>query len=650
MGTGIETAIRKEMDGMNIQMQVCGLIMMLFLLYFFQRKKKLGLYTENLFRRVLLVTILCVCLDILSIIVIRNNALVPDSVLKLVCKTYIVSLIWVGFYGLVYTCLDIYSGSKYQKILNGCIAIVLAGTLLIYCLPIYYFVDQNDVYTYGAAVLTTYVFAVFFVVLTLVLVCVKGKSMNPKRREAVRIWMLVWIVAAVIQFLNNQILLVGYASSLGMMILFFELENPEANLDRSTGAYNSHALMEFLKQEYEKEQRFCVLLISLERYLNREWGVQQTEHVIRAVARFLETIPGTMVFKNVQRELVVVFQNGEDLATGFEKIKERFSKEWGSGIPGEPPVELKPTYLVIPDSSVVEKPEEILQLFQYFMMQKSQAENNVIVIGREAALKMREREEMEEIILSAMEEDRIEVFYQPIYSTRKKQFVAAEALVRIRNRNGGIVLPDRFIGVAEETGLIAKIGERVFEKVCCFIKEQDIRKYGLEYIECNLSVVQCEDHELANIYMRIMDKYQVDPSCINLEITESASIRTRNILVKNMQILMEYGVQFSLDDFGNGQSNLNYIVDMPVSIVKFDKDMSQAYFVSQKAQYVMEAAMHMIHGMELKIVSEGIETEEQVNTITELGIEYIQGYYFSRPLPEDEFMAFIKRENRAGEL
>ena len=108
---------------------------------------------------------------------------------------------------------------------------------------------------------------------------------------------------------------------------------------------------------------------------------------------------------------------------------------------------------------------------------------------------------------------------------------------------------------------------------------------------------------------------------------------------------MEYGVYFSLDDFGTGQSNLNYIVDMPVNIVKFDREMSQAFFRDEKAKYVMNAAMQMIHGMKLKIVSEGIETKDQYLAMEELDIDYIQGYYFSKPLPEAEFLSFLQENN-----
>ena len=127
---------------------------------------------------------------------------------------------------------------------------------------------------------------------------------------------------------------------------------------------------------------------------------------------------------------------------------------------------------------------------------------------------------------------------------------------------------------------------------------------------------------------------------------KEGSIVKRKRLMENMNKLIDYGVTFSLDDFGNGQSNLNYIVDMPVQIVKFDRDMIQSYFKNEKAKLVLNATMRMVHDMGLKVVSEGVETKEQLDMLVELGIDYIQGYYFSKPLPADEFMAFMIENNK----
>jgi EAL domain-containing protein (putative c-di-GMP-specific phosphodiesterase class I) len=224
----------------------------------------------------------------------------------------------------------------------------------------------------------------------------------------------------------------------------------------------------------------------------------------------------------------------------------------------------------------------------------------------------------------------------------KGHFSSAEALVRIRDVDGSIVPPGQFISVAEETGLIDQLGERVFEKVCQFIQRERIWKFEIEYIEVNLSVRQCEARALAGKYQAIMEQYDIKPSMINLEVTESASIRRRNVLIQNMEKLIEYGVSFSLDDFGNGESNLNYIVDMPVEIVKFDRDMTKSYFDNSKGRLVMETVTRMILNLGLKIVSEGVETEEQLETMKQLGVQYIQGFYFSKPLPQDEFIRFVK--------
>jgi EAL domain-containing protein (putative c-di-GMP-specific phosphodiesterase class I) len=142
-----------------------------------------------------------------------------------------------------------------------------------------------------------------------------------------------------------------------------------------------------------------------------------------------------------------------------------------------------------------------------------------------------------------------------------------------------------------------------------------------------------------------MEKYGVKPSMINLEVTESATIRTRNVFMQNMERLISYGVSFSLDDFGNGESNLNYIVEMPLEIVKFDRDMTRAYFEKSKGKLVMETATRMILDMGLKIVSEGVETKEQLEVMKQLGVQYIQGYYFSKPLPLNEFVKFVKEYN-----
>lgn len=371
---------------------------------------------------------------------------------------------------------------------------------------------------------------------------------------------------------------------------------------------------------------------------------QYADKMLRDIVRHADRIKGIKVFKTMERELAFLTDDEQRMWEVFRDVKDYINISWVENAE-EGQAKAAPFYVILPDSLLLGNVGELFLMLRHFRIgkRKDSAENSIILDEAQIG-KYKEREKTESMLRSALEDDRIEVFYQPIYSTKEHRFVSAEALVRIRDLDGTIVPPGKFIPVAERNGLISRIGERVFDKTCAFIQKNRLREqYGIEYVEVNLSVRQCEDPKLAETYIQIMEKYQLDPSCISLEITESASIRAKDNLLENMRVLMDYGVRFALDDFGNGESNLNYIVDMPVSIVKFDRDMSQAYFASHKARFVMEAAMHMIHDMKLEIVSEGIETKEQADAIEALGIEYIQGYYFSKPLPGEEFLEFVAK-------
>lgn len=636
---------------MNIQMQMGGVCILLLLLYFYKRQKTIGLFTGKIFLRALYVTLTCLVLDIVSIVLIVNQDKVPLWLVEAECKTYLVSLIATGFMALIYANADIRHLARVDKFTRRLTAAVAGIAIFIFVSPISIYYDGgNVVYTHGLACSATYVGALVLILATLIKLFLQGKNMNPKRRGAIRLWLIIWIIAALIQFLNSWLLLVGFAGALGMIILFFELENPEIFMDRNTGFYNSNALAEFIRQRYRLGSNSYGILVSLENIQEKNIPVAKIEAAMAEIVRFIRQLPDTMVFKTDEREFSLSFESPEAFERTRDILYRRFQQGWLESSPeysdGEP-LFLQPHFLLIPSGSVVKSAEEMLGLLKYFRLHCSDVPGSyTLVLDEQTIAKKREQDEMLETIAQAIKEDRVEVFYQPIYSTAKKKFVSAEALVRIRRTDGSIMPPGLFIPVAEETGLIGKIGDIVFEKTCRFIKESEITKYGIEYIEVNLSIVQCEDEALAQKYIGILQKYDLPPQRINLEITESAAIAEKKILLNNMHKLIDYGVTFSLDDFGNGQSNLNYIVEMPVEIVKFDHDMTQAYFETEKAKFVLEAAARMIHNMRLKIVSEGVETEEQLNVLTDLGIDYIQGYYFSKPVEAKTFIEFVRERNQ----
>lgn len=631
---------------MNIQMQLSGLIVLLLILYFYVRYDTVGLYTEKLFLRALCTTILCLVLDILSVVLIAYMDRFPDVLVRGECKLYLFSLVFTGYMAFSYACSDTFDRSKANKFVRIFGIAVAVDGVVISLTPVEIFCEDGVVYTYGPACIATYIGALILILVTLFSVMNKERIMNPRRRKAIEVWMIMWIVAALIQFFNSQILIVGFASAMGMVILFYELENPEASIDRKTGFFNARAFTDYVRQKYNEEADICGVLISLENPHANDVQSGQIENSMLEITEFLRIVPEAKKFKTDDREYALVFEDREELDRAFAMIDARFQRNWLDSGDNMTSVMLNPYYVLVPTGKAARNADELMSLLKYFRVHcMDNPENHIVSIDEDNVEKKRAREKILSEILAAMNEDRVEVFFQPIYSTDTRKFVSAEALVRLRGKDGGIVPPGLFIPVAEATGLISRLGEIVFEKTCQFIKECQPERYGLQYIEVNLSVVQCEDKSLAEKYIRIMERYQINPSFINLEITESASIIMKKILLENMSTLIAYGVSFSLDDFGNGQSNLNYIVDMPVQIVKFDKDMTQAYFENEKARYVLQAATDMIQGLQLRIVAEGVETAEQLRELERLGIDYIQGYYFSKPVEAERFMELLKMKN-----
>ncbi len=623
---------------MNIQAQLCGIILLVIMIIFYVRYKSLRLNTQIMFQILLVVTLFCVLFDMISIWAIVEMLLVSRTFVVAVCKTYLSFLVLVGLVGLLYQCADIYrKQKKFVWVTIAAALIALIEICLIICLPINIIRHGRTVYTAGPSVFATYLCVAVFLAGNFVMTVIKSRHIDGRRKLAVRLWLAICVVAAGIQFFNNELLLVGYALAVGIMVIFLILENPEFLVDQTTRLYNQSAMLLYAEKLYNKDKRFAVLSVWFSLGISQADDETREQKVMVEFSRRLPDLPNTKVFKMSDDEAWLIFDSTEQIDSTLEKFKafiEGGRREIGTMAQVE--------YIYVPDSELVCDAQELFHLMQYAKWKgKEQGSAHFRQIDKAFVEQMKTEEDMEVMLREALTDDRIEVFYQPIYSTKEQKFVSAEALVRMRDKAGALVPPSDFIPVAESNGMILELGETVFRKVCRFFVEQRLEQYGIHYIEVNLSVVQCAYQGLSEDFIAIMKEYGVDPKYINLEITESASLSAKQLLLENMERLIDYGVHFSLDDFGTGQSNLNYIVDMPVDIVKFDREMSQAFFKDEKAKYVMNAAMQMIQGMELQIVSEGIEEAGQYEAMEKMNIDYIQGFYFSKPLPEKEFLEFI---------
>ena len=253
---------------------------------------------------------------------------------------------------------------------------------------------------------------------------------------------------------------------------------------------------------------------------------------------------------------------------------------------------------------------------------------------------------IDKILTRAIENKSFDVFYQPIYNVPKKKYCSAEALVRLTDEEFGNIPPSMFIAHAERTNQIHIIGDFVLEKVCEFLGSQKPEALGLEYIEVNLSAAQCMESDLVEKIRSWLEKYNVSPDKLRLEITESAASFNPQIVEKNINSLKTMGINFALDDYGTGYSNIKKVISLPFDVVKLNKSFVYEQENSSNSS-IVEDTIHMLRMLGKEILVSGIETEEQAQLFTGLkdgkkhSCEYLQGFYFSHPLSQSEFVKFL---------
>ncbi|MHA0862891.1 putative bifunctional diguanylate cyclase/phosphodiesterase [Enterobacter wuhouensis] len=245
----------------------------------------------------------------------------------------------------------------------------------------------------------------------------------------------------------------------------------------------------------------------------------------------------------------------------------------------------------------------------------------------------------------ALERDQFELWYQPTWYAGQKTIHGFEALLRWRHPEQGVLLPNLFIPSLEQTGLIIPVGNWAIEAACRqlhFWTEQGFIQWTLSF---NLSPIQFEQPDIFTIVSSMLQKYDLSPSRLILEVTESTALKNLDRSIELLNAFNQAGITVSIDDFGTGYSNLLMLSVLPAKELKIDKSFVSSMLENEKSRKLVETIIHIARTMEMSIVAEGIETEEQQAVLTDLGCDYLQGFLFSRPLPAEQVPWLLLQKN-----
>lgn len=249
---------------------------------------------------------------------------------------------------------------------------------------------------------------------------------------------------------------------------------------------------------------------------------------------------------------------------------------------------------------------------------------------------------------SALEQEQFQIYLQPKYRIKDEVLIGAEALVRWIHPEWGFQSPAEFIPLFERNGFITKLDQFVWDKACAVLREWEDERLAPISVSVNVSRADIYNADLADILIRTVQKYNIPTSRLHLEITESAYTENPTQIIDTVGHLRDLGFIIEMDDFGSGYSSLNMLNEMPIDILKLDMKFIQSETAKPNTKGILQFIIGLARWMELDVVAEGVETKGQLERLREIGCDFVQGYYFAKPMPCEDFKVLLKESIKSG--
>lgn len=628
---------------MEIRTPIIAILVLSILIIIYLRKTKPQLCSSRVFFAFLILAFVNILSEIMECYVFIYLGGSYNALRRSVQSFYIGSLLVCTYTMVLY----IYSKVTIRRGVSAKICAVLAVPLIAGIISIltgkaqYGRTQTGFYYNYGTMIVICYFIGFLYLFSMVIGLLIYRKRLRRENFIALFSGAVMWVLSAAYQYFTKGVQVSSIAMMIMALVVFLVIENPKELFERAIpNVKNKDAFTMYLLERYGSEKAFFIVSViftgktSVQTAANRDELYKLQADVAELVKDKLD-IDGYLSSWNTLSFVVASPEKTEE----FMNIINNYKVDGGN---------YKLTFAVIDAFKCASDANEALQILTYVSgeyIYKQSSPN--LVIDENVIDKMRYRNTIEDVVRESVRNKAFDVYYQPILSVSDGAFSSAEALVRLkRPDSANYISPEDFIPIAEKCGLIQQIDDLVFEKVCSFIAKENISSFGVKTIEVNLSGNEVVDYQAFERLSRKMEKYHIPPKFINFEITETAYIYNDEAFRENVRRLKEMGSTFSMDDFGSGYSNLLEILKMDYILVKMDKEFVWNCLDKNKPENLkmLQYTINFLKEYGLHILAEGVETMEQAKILIDNGVEYLQGFYYSRPIPEKEYIEFLNTQ------
>ena len=622
----------------NYNFVLPGFMILLILLVYYLSRPQVSIQINRTFIVLLLIDCLVIVFDLVASEADSNAASMPIWFLYLVNLLYFLLFNARSFWFYLYT-MDIlhlqFRGLPAIKVLFGSIFLIAE---FITCMSVFsgdvFYIDSVG-YHAGPFYHIIYVTFIFYIFLSLLFLWFYANSLSRYELISAVAFNLILLAGNIVRYLMPQYLVMNTFCLMAILIMYLTFQNPDLYTSGRGPTLNRKAFHIMVEEAWERGP-YRILCFVLRNYTDEReiYGYNQMDQGITLISEYLASqFPKLQCFYLRNGCFAILGSGAMDWDAMQNQIADRFQQSWRAD---EADLFLNVSFVRISSEANHEDVNMILdRLLTAFSEAGRKVGGGNVLIDLDQIHEIDHQVDVKRALEHAIDHDEVEIYLQPLIDSETDQMIGAEVLARIRNEEGRIIPPGVFIPIAEQNGQINRLGAQVFEKACRFISEGNLEKTHLEWLNVNLSPIQCMKKDLAQEFSQILSQYAVDADRIHLEITEASMIDLA-MLQKQIVTLKDNGFQFALDDYGSGYSNLTRVKHYPFINIKLDMEVVWDYF--REKDVLLPAIVQAFKQLHLSITAEGIETEDMAEAMKEIGCDYLQGYYFSQPLPVSEFL------------
>lgn len=636
------------------QYEIAAAVIMLVLLVLHTSERKI--YTKlSYFYTVILIISLCTAIaDEAAIYTLANYSRFPIWVNYF---TNVLYSIMSNCMYMLYIMYAIYATKMDDRIKQwGRYALLIPGILVITLVMTtpttgWAFTIEDGVYTQGVGFYFMYAGAVGYVILATGLAIYNRKAISRIQLMAIIYFAFALVICAVCTVLMPEYLLNAFVTVIGLILVYLSMESDLVDSDKRLDTFNGNALNKQIDKSLREEKDFFLVVLRVGNYekLNASLGYENVDKILHQIAQFLlEKTPGRRVFHLTGVQFVAYMEGDvKDVSAMVRCCEERFSHNFRlKNLKNEVVVPYEITVIHAPEHG--RQLEQIGGLIEYSYNEARFGDpRHTLWVDDRIVKEYNRRMIVESALDVAVRNGGFEVHYQPIKCIKTGKFSIIEALVRIRDEYGELIPPEEFVPIAESNGAIIQITDFVLNTVFRFIKDNELADKGVEKVHINLSPYECVQPNLSRRIRTVAQYYGVDTGMISIDLSES-TMSYNGMLTENMYELKDINIGFNLDDYGIGYSNMSELVKQSFEIVKIDKSVLWMALSAPNGMKILKNMVRMLLDMNKKVLVEGVETDEQAELLTNMGVDYLQGYLYSRPMQEKEVVAFISGKPRFG--